>query len=118
MTPMGQMPSFDAIRESILIRRADRLESENAHLREALENERKFSAAAKARVAELEAREKQRVEDDAWAGGMGGIRIRIDGPKWNIHHHDCRRFDGSFEAFSTTISGAIRALREKMEAKP
>lgn len=58
MTPMGEMPSFDAIRESISTRRADRLEFENANLREALENERKFSAATKARVAELEAENK------------------------------------------------------------
>ena len=93
-----------------------------ASIRQSLESDvetwQAEAARLAARVAELEAREKQRAEDEAWAGGMGGIRIRIDGAKWNIHHHDCRRFGGSFEAFSTTISGALRALREKMEAKP
>lgn len=68
----------------------------------------------RARVAELEAREKQACEDEEWAH-LHAVPIHRRGHAWVAEHFDGHRI---LEAASASIHGALRALREKVEANP
>jgi hypothetical protein len=69
-----------------------------------------------ARVVELEAREKRRAEDEAWANDRTVlVDIEPVTAGW-----EASALDGlvGISATAPTIHGALRALREKLEAKP
>ena len=68
-----------------------------------------------ARVAELEAREKQAREDEAWANGDGLVELEPVTSGWVASTLDGLH---SINATAPTIHGALRALRDRLEAKP
>lgn len=110
-------PSESDTRERLATAHADRLATENARLREELENERKFSAATRECLAALEAEAKQAREDEAWAEGN---HVVIDAEP--VTKGWCAMVvieDGPLIHVPTekgpTIAAAIRALRAKVE---
>ena len=69
-----------------------------------------------ARVAELEARDKQRAEDEAWASERT-VLVEFQ-PVTSGWYASAPDGVVGINATAPTIHGALRALREKMEAKP
>lgn len=78
-----------------------------------LEAENKSLAA---RVSELEALEKQRAADEAWANERT-VLVEFH-PVTSGWHAFALGVVKRFNAVEPTIHGALRALREKMEARP
>lgn len=111
----------DAERTRLAARVAE-LEAENKALRDRFsdaDTERNAAQAALkaafARVAELEAREKQAREDEAWANGDGLVELEPVTSGWVASTLDGLH---SINATAPTIRGALRALRDVLEAKP
>jgi hypothetical protein len=111
---MSPQESQAAILRHLQIDHTDRLQLENATLREALENERKFSAASRAahselvtRIAALEAEAKQAESDTGWALSHGAIVHRDDGFWYAVAENEC----GS----DTNLFAALRDLRAQVE---
>ena len=69
-----------------------------------------------ARVAELEAREKQRAADEAWANERT-VLVEFQ-PVTSGWYASASDGVVGINATAPTIHGALRALREKMEARP
>lgn len=69
-----------------------------------------------ARVAELEARDKQACEDEAWANERT-VLVEFQ-PVTSGWYASASDGVVGINATATTIHGALRALREKMEARP
>ncbi len=103
-----------AILSHLQMDHTDRLQLENATLREALENERKFLAASraahselKARIAALEADAKQAESDTGWAFSHGAIVHRDDGFWYAVAKNEC----GS----DKNLFAALHDLRAEVE---
>ena len=112
----------DAERAHIAARVAS-LESENKGLADRFSDADTERNAAQAglkaafdRVAELEAREKQRAEDEAWANERT-VLVEFH-PVTSGWYASAPDGVVGINATAPTIHAALRALREKMEAKP
>lgn len=113
--PVAQVEAF--------VERIDELEAENKSLRDAVsdaDTERNAAQAALkaafARVAELEAREKQARDDEAWANDRT-VLVEFQ-PVTSGWYASAPDGVVGINATAPTIHGALRAMREKMEARP
>jgi DNA repair exonuclease SbcCD ATPase subunit len=89
---------------------------ENEAVRRQLGRAENACDAMEKRVAELEGREKQRVEDEAWANDRT-VLVEFQ-PVTSGWYASAPDGVVGINATATTIHGAIRALREKMESRP
>lgn len=90
--------------------------AERDRLRDLLATLEAENKALRARVAELEAEAKQAREDESWANERT-VLVEFH-PVTSGWHAFALGVAKRFNAVAPTIHGALRALREKMEAKP